>query len=401
MGTSPYDSMLAELDCLLSEPVEAARERATLAFDHATNPHGDRLVLFGCGNMGRRVLARLRQDGISPLAFADNQAANWGKTIDGLIVLPPDEAARRFGRDASFVVTIYNNSHSFLDTRRQLLALGCGNVVSLIPLRWKYHQTFLPYLRDDLPHKVLLQRSAISDTFALWSDEDSLREYVAQIAWRLHADFDIPGPPLLNQQYFPPGLFNLSADDFFVDVGAYDGDTLRQFLALRGDAFRHALALEPDPQNFAQLQDFLSNLPECLRTKVKAQPFAVGSQSCILRFAAGGGTGSAVSAQGSVEVECVRLDDLLGCLRPTYIKMDIEGAEPDAIEGCKRILREDRPVLAACVYHAQDHLWTIPLAIHDICPDYQLFIRPHMPECWDTVCYAVPPERLASKPVTH
>ena len=66
MGTSPYDSMLAELDCLLSEPVEAARERATLAFDHATNPHGDRLVLFGCGNMGRRVLARLRQDGISP-----------------------------------------------------------------------------------------------------------------------------------------------------------------------------------------------------------------------------------------------------------------------------------------------------------------------------------------------
>jgi FkbM family methyltransferase len=195
-------------------------------------------------------------------------------------------------------------------------------------------------------------------------------------------------------------LFNLSADDFFVDVGAYDGDTLRQFLALQGESFRRVLALEPDPDNLSQLQAFLSSLPDSLRSKIEARSFAAGSQSCILRFAAGGGTGSAVSAQGSVEVECVRLDDLLGGLRPTYIKMDIEGAEPDAIAGCERILRDDRPVLAACVYHAQDHLWTIPLAIHKFAPDYRLFIRPHATECRETVCYAVPPERLTSKSLT-
>ena len=98
-----------------------------------------------------------------------------------------------------------------------------------------------------------------------------------------------------------------------------------------------------------------------------------------------------------MEVECVRLDDLLARSRPTYIKMDIEGAEPDAIQGCQRVLRENRPVLAACVYHAQDHLWTIPRAVHRIVPDYKLFLRPHMPECWDTVCYAIPPERAQAR----
>ena len=222
--------------------------------------------------MGRRVLARVRQDGIAPLAFADNQASNWGKTIDGLSVLRPDEAVFCYGREATFVVTIYNNSHSYLDTRRQLLALGCDNVVSLVPLRWKYHEEFLPYFRDDLPHKVLLQGSAIREAFALWSDAESQREYVAQVAWRLQADFDALGAPLLAQQYFPPGLFSLTADEYFVDAGAYDGDTLRQFLALRGQDFRGALALEPDPENFHRLAAFRSMLPTGLQKKIEAQP---------------------------------------------------------------------------------------------------------------------------------
>ena len=76
--------------------------------------------------------------------------------------------------------------------------------------------------------------------------------------------------------------------------------------------------------------------------------------------------------------------------------MDIEGAEIDAIEGGIRVIRKESPVLAVCAYHAQDHLWNIPIAIHRINPQYALFLRPHMTECWDTVCYAIPPERMLS-----
>ena len=396
MTNNHKTALEAQLDQLLSESVDAAQKRARTEFDRTIEPHGSRMVLFGAGSMGRRVLARLRQDGIDPLAFADNQANNWGKTIDGLPVLRPDEAARCYGRDATFIVTIYNNSHNYLATRHQLLTLGCDNIVSLVPLRWKYHETFLPYFRDDLPHHVLLQADAILAALTLWSDAESQREYVAQIAWRLHGDFDALGPPLCGQQYFPAGLFRLTADEFFVDAGAYDGDTLRQFFAQQGTDFRGALALEPDPDNFRRLTAFRSTLTDSLQNKIEAQPLAIGNRSCILRFAAGDGTSSAVSAGGSVEVACVRLDDLLLDRRPTYIKMDIEGAEPDAIDGCQRVLREDCPVLAACVYHAQHHLWTIPELIHRLAPSYRLFLRPHMFECWETVCYAVPGDRLLS-----
>lgn len=111
----------AQLDSLLNEPVDDAKERARTAFDRATEPHGKRFVLFGAGNIGRRVLARLRKDGIEPLAFSDNQPQKWGTNIDGLFVVSPDEAANRFGGNASFVVTIYNSRQcSFSSTRSQL-----------------------------------------------------------------------------------------------------------------------------------------------------------------------------------------------------------------------------------------------------------------------------------------
>ena len=95
-------------------------------------------------------------------------------------------------------------------------------------------------------------------------------------------------------------------------------------------------------------------------------------------------------------VDCVTLDEaLVGC-SPTYIKMDIEGSELDAIAGARAVVESSLPVLAICVYHQHDHLWRIPAAIRDISDRYRFYLRPHMLEAWDLVCYAVPPHRLRS-----
>jgi len=387
------DLLKERLDALLAEPVSAAQERARTAFDNEVKGFNNRFVLLGAGNMGRRILARLRQDGIEPLTFADNQRSQWGKNIDGLDVLAPEEAAARYGHDAVFIVTIYNNSHSFPETRSQLSGLGCFKTVSVIPLRWKYHETFLPYFRDDLPHKVLLQKEAINAAYGLWSDDRSLQEYVAQVAWRLNGEFDVLGKPDTEGEYFPAGIIRSRPDELFVDVGAYDGDTIRKFIDRYDGKFRKAIGLEPDPQNYRKLVQFLSGIENQLASRIEALPLAASNRACRLRFRDGEGLSAALSDQGSIEVECVRLDDLLRGEHPTYIKLDIEGAELDAIEGCQRVLVEERPVLAACVYHLQDHLWKIPIAVNRITPRNQFFLRPHRPECWDTVCYAVPAER--------
>ena len=74
--------------------------------------------------------------------------------------------------------------------------------------------------------------------------------------------------------------------------------------------------------------------------------------------------------------------------RPTFLKMDIEGAEPDALAGAAAILRDSAPTLAICLYHERCHLWRLPAQIHEANPKYRLFLRRHSDESWETVCYA-------------
>ncbi len=106
-----------------------------------------------------------------------------------------------------------------------------------------------------------------------------------------------------------------------------------------------------------------------------------------------GSVSSCLSSQGSYEVQCLPLAELTDETPPTYVKMDIEGAEIAALSGARELIAEHTPVLAACVYHEQVHLWRIPLLMHSISDSYRFFMRRHG-EFFDVVCYAVPPNRL-------
>jgi hypothetical protein len=113
----------------------------------------------------------------------------------------------------------------------------------------------------------------------------------------------------------------------------------------------------------------------------------------MVRFEASGTEASAVGS-GEYEVECVSLDDILAEKKPSFIKMDIEGSELDALAGAENTIKKNLPVLAVCSYHKQDHLWRIPLLIHSFSNEYHFFLRPHLLEVWDLVCYAIPKARL-------
>jgi hypothetical protein len=74
--------------------------------------------------------------------------------------------------------------------------------------------------------------------------------------------------------------------------------------------------------------------------------------------------------------------------------MDIESAEPEALDGARELLRRHRPVLAVCTYHRSEHLWQIPNLIRSMVPEYHLFLRRYAEDCWEGVCYAIPKHRL-------
>ena len=393
--------LLQALDALLDESVEARAAAARSAFDTVAGLRRDRVVLLGAGGCGRRALVGMRHAGAAPLAFADNNPARHGSTIDGIPVLSPANAAAQYGDSAVFVVTIWgaNSPHRFAHSRAQLVALGCDVVIPFPLLFWKYPNGTLPHYLQDWPEQVLTAREAVRDGARLWADDASRVEYLAQVRFRLHADFDGLTHPVAHPQYFPDDLYAWRADEWIVDGGAYDGDTLRVLLQ-RQVPFEHLFACEPDPVNFAKLEAMVAALPNGVRARISVHEVALASASGMLHLDARADASSTTQSwagSDTVTVDAKPLDRLLAGAVPTLVKLDIEGAEPEALRGARETIVTHAPVLAICVYHVQDHLWSIPLMLKSWRDDYAFYLRPHNEEGWDLVCYAVPQSRW----ITH
>lgn len=394
---SETQSIEREFEGLLGESLASVQYRESTTFDRLAHPYGGSLVLFGAGFMGSKALRALREAGIEPLAFADDNRSLQGSRIDEVDVLSPEEASARFGQSAAFVVTLLRPEVPFSETAHRLHGLGCARVLSAISLFWKWPQTTLPHSFVDLPSKIVRQAEDVRRAYRLLADDESRRHFVAQIRYRMMLDLDAFPPELpVAEQYFPDDLIRPLADETFVDCGAFDGDTVKAFLQRRGSAFGRLLALEPDPVNCANLRAYVESFLPRMRDRIDVLALAASDFDGESRFSGKGTNGSFLSETGDVHVECGRLDTILAGIRPTYIKMDIEGAELAALAGAREVTVRTLPVLAICVYHEQDHLWRIPLYLHSLSIRYKLYLRAYMKEGLELVCYAIPPVRMTA-----
>ena len=186
-------------------------------------------------------------------------------------------------------------------------------------------------------------------------------------------------------QYFDLPCFNLK-NEFFADVGALDGETTKCFMRHCSEN-PHAYVFEPNPAQFEVTKQNLKGY-----SGVELFPYGLYDKNTTLRFdSSNGDEGSAkVSETGELIIEVRRLDDLLGDKPVTFIKMDIEGSELAALRGAERIIREQKPKLAICVYHKPEDMWEIPSLILEYCPDYRLYLRHYSITHTETVLYAIP-----------
>jgi FkbM family methyltransferase len=393
---SVTDAVRRELDQILSEPLSSVVERERNTLDQLLDSCGRRVVLFGAGNLGRRALASLRSIGVEPLAFADNNSKLWDTAVDRVTVLSPEVAAERFGSKALFLVTIWQPNHWYSETEHRLKTLGCPSVAPPSPLYWRFSATFLPFYAQDTPTRLLDNRDDIVRAGSIWADESSSLQYLRQVRWRGCGQWNFSRADC-EVSYFPDRVFQLVPGEVFVDCGAFDGDTIRAILQ-RQPEFGRIFAVEPDRKNFVKLEAYVGSLAPSIRDRITLHRCVVGAERGFVNFSDTGGLGSRASATGELSVPSLPISELVdGQARVTYIKMDIEGAEPEALEGARFIIERDRPVLAVCVYHQPDHLWQLPLMMTALFPEYQMYLQCHEGDGWQTVAYAVPPQRVAKR----
>ena len=187
-------------------------------------------------------------------------------------------------------------------------------------------------------------------------------------------------------QYFPKDLITLTDHESFVDCGAFNGDTFEDFTQRTRGKFAAYHAFELNQNNY---EDFRRNqLDKWLGTPVSLHMAGVSDTDENITYADSSSPATKVG-EGTLRGRLVTLDRILENRPVTFIKMDIEGYEYRALMGAKKIITEQKPKLAICVYHHFRDLWEIPLLIKSLNPDYKIYLRHHTNLDCETVCYAI------------
>ena len=223
----------------------------------------------------------------------------------------------------------------------------------------------------------------------MWADEKSRQLFRSLLEAKLSGN-----PKTLMANTSPRSelleLLHLGPEESYLDLGAYRGDTIEEFLALTQGSYRQITALEPDAHNYKKLQEAWGN-----SDRVTLLPYASWNAQTTLEFTGKGGRNCSKKPDlpGKYThlhpVHAISVDEL--GLDVSYVKMDVEGSEAETLQGMTETIRRCKPKMLVSAYHKPDDFITLPRLIQTICPDYRLYLRrSHCIPAWEIQICAIP-----------
>lgn len=349
------------------------------------------IVLYGAGIQAAKFIIELKHKfpDANILCIADADVGKQGGSLFDIPVVAP-EGLKKYGPQTLIVITPVKyciaittmlNEMGFLNIIHfhSWNALVCDGIAGINASITRNREKL-----DRLLHENDTKISSVRNW--LRHDEKSVSVFDAKLDsmyFGKHINLEALHE---GNQYFPSDIMELSAHEVFVDCGAYNGETVLDFIH-KAKQYNYIYSFEPDPWQYV-----LTKMSLDFARVEHCEVYNSGVYDCEgeLKFSRHTTGASRINQEGDIIVPVVKLDTLLYGKpeRPTFIKMDVEGAELNALEGCRKIIERDHPKLAISVYHDNIHLYEIPYWIKSNFPDYSIYLRQHS-NFTETVCYAV------------
>lgn len=172
------------------------------------------------------------------------------------------------------------------------------------------------------------------------------------------------------KDYYDFDLIKCDENEVFVDIGAYTGDSAKDFIESYIN-YKKIYCYEVTKDSIEKLNE---NLKEYNNINIINK--AVGAQKGKMYIKPGisDTSGNRIEENGQIPIDMVTIDEDIK-EKITFIKMDIEGSEKDALLGCKNHIINDKPKLAICTYHNNEDIWKIPKMMKEFNPNYKLYMR--------------------------
>lgn len=333
---------------------------------------GKKVALYGAGKYGEIAKHNicLLYENVEIKCFIDDNKIRNSEPVEGISIYTIDEALEL---EQDFIIIIANFYVNEVLKRLENANFDLGKV---------YFWSAL--LIENISEKVITEhKNDFKEISNLLCDYKSKMIYRTLIECHNNGNMDVLNRTCDDIQYFPIDVFQPVQNEIFVDGGAFDGDTIRQFIHFCNNDFQKIYAFEPDFTNFGRLK---SNLQD---KRINMYNGGLFNYTGKLNFAGDKGGSSRIDENGKNTIHVFSLDAMeLPDEKITFVKMDIEGSELCALHGMERIITAYKPRLAICIYHKFEDLWEIPLYIKSLVPEYKLYIRNYTTYLDEVVLYA-------------
>lgn len=341
-------------------------------------------IIFGAGIGGEKTFSLLKKVGLSQkvVAFVDNNMRKVGSDYCGVKVISADK-----------ILQVANNPIIIISSTAYDRIVGQLEKMGVEKKRTVYFQPARLLEGDQEKEFIRSHIQEFSFFYDMLKDEKSKEIVVDLLNYRITKEqkwLDKMADYVDDEkeQYFDTEILDrYEVEEGFVDGGAYIGDTLEEFI-------KHFPTWKTDYYCFEADEEICS----ILRLKVdkmqldyvQIYEYALWNTKTQIAFDNSiGGAGNHIG-EGGKNVNCISIDSALVGKQIDFIKMDIEGAEHNAIEGAKETIKKCLPVMAICVYHKPEDFYDILMLIHNISSEYKFYIRQYRYGQTETVLYAVP-----------
>ncbi len=347
--------------------------------------------IFGGGVLGTTLCNWLKKYDMNVDFFCDNSQDKIGTKISGVPIISFSELLA-IKEDTFVMVSVTNKGKNCCyndDINRQLCEF---------PYKMPNILQFIAFYTNDYNLTYFECLEGAGKIAEALCDDHSRTLFFELLKLKFINEPVLAGKNPLEKFYNPVQYFNAeyyknAKDAVIVDCGAYNGDSLRQFIRLFQDGFKKYYCFEMDRSAYAELEQYCMQFPPERKKKIVLYPFGVFSRKGSFRYDAATDTlGSSISIGGNEEAEFVALDEVLENEKITMIKMDIENSELSALIGARRLIEKNHPILAISIYHSTEQFFKVPCYILDHFPFYKLYLGLHTTVTDDTVLYAVPDE---------
>ena len=333
---------------------------------------GKPVMIYGMGNGAEKIISTLNTYQITVSEIFASDEFVRGHSFLGYKVLKYSEVCEKYD---DFNVVLAFATH-------------LENVIENIKKINSEHKVFAP----DVPVAGggLFTREYVKEhnddfdfVYEHLADEKSKKDYIDILNFKVSGKVDYLLNSFCEKESIYRNILRLNDSESIVDLGAYDGDTIREFTAYTKGKYSKIIALEPDAKSYKKL---IKNTAEM--KNLETYNMGAWNEKDTLIFAKEQSRNSHISASG-VPVKVTDIDSLID-YPVTMIKMDIEGSEMKALDGAKRIIKTYLPKLYVCAYHRNEDLFALGKKILSLNDKYILYFRHsvYIP-AWESNFYAV------------